>query len=341
MKSAIPVQPAASSGASSLAADVRAVGRRWSRWQPVEVVFWVAALAVCFIQTDNFLLLNEMAILGLFAVSLDLILGYTGIVSLGHAAFFGLGAYTAALLAKHFNMDPVLGLVISCALSAFVGLVTSVLVMRGSDLTRLMVTLGVASILHELANKMSWLTGGADGMTGVPEVPLFGHIEFDIFGRVAYSYSIVTLFVLFILARAIVKSPFGMSLQVIRQNPLRAAAMGVPVNLRRTSVYTLSAAYAGVAGALLAQTTGFASLDVLGFDRSADVLLMVMIGGAGYLYGGIIGAVVFKFMQNWVADITPQYWEFWIGLLLVVIVIVGHERLVRPWTWFRRGGGKA
>jgi branched-chain amino acid transport system permease protein len=328
-------------GTSAIALELRSMGRQWSRWRPVEIIFWIVALGVSLIPLNNYLLLNEMAILALFAVSLDLILGYTGIVSLGHAAFFGLGAYSAALLAKHFNLDPLLGMLLSCGVSALTGLLTSVLVMRGSDLTRLMVTLGVASILHELANKLSWLTGGADGMTGVPMVPLFGHVEFDLFGKVAYLYSIVTLFVLFVVARAVVKSPFGMSLQVIRQNPLRAAAMGVPVNLRRTAVYTLSAAYAGVAGALLAQTTGFASLDVLDFHRSADVLLMLMIGGAGYLYGGIIGAVVFRFMQDWLADITPQYWQFWIGLLLVIIVIVGHERLVRPWTWFRRSGGNA
>ncbi|MCC8397669.1 branched-chain amino acid ABC transporter permease [Paraburkholderia sp. MMS20-SJTR3] len=337
MKSATSTQISAPAPAP----DVRTIGRRWSRWRPAEIAFWVVALGACVVPNENYLLLNEMAILALFAVSLDLILGYTGIVSLGHAAFFGLGAYTAALLAKHFNMDPLSGMLISCGVATFAGLVTSMLVMRGSDLTRLMVTLGVASILHELANRMGWLTGGADGLTGVPMVPLFGHVEFDIFGKVAYSYSIVTLFVLFLLARAVVKSPFGMSLQVIRQNPLRAAAMGVPVNLRRTAVYTLSAAYAGVAGALLAQTTGFASLDVLDFHRSADVLLMLMIGGAGYLYGGIMGAVIFRFMQNWLADITPQYWQFWIGLLLVIIVIVGHERLVRPWTWFRRSGGQA
>ncbi|MEM5297362.1 branched-chain amino acid ABC transporter permease [Burkholderia sp. JPY481] len=328
-------------GTSTIVPAVRSMGRQWSRWRPVEIIFWIVALGVCVMPLNNFLLLNEMAILALFAVSLDLILGYTGIVSLGHAAFFGLGAYSAALLAKYFNVDPLLGMLLSCGVAALAGLVTSVLVMRGSDLTRLMVTLGVASILHELANKLGWLTGGADGMTGVPMVPLFGHIEFDLFGKVAYTYSIVTLFVLFVIGRAVVKSPFGMSLQVIRQNPLRAAAMGVPVNLRRTAVYTLSAAYAGVAGALLAQTTGFASLDVLDFHRSADVLLMLMIGGAGYLYGGIIGAVVFRFMQDRLADITPQYWQFWIGLLLVIIVIVGHERLVRPWTWFRRSGSKA
>ena len=337
------MKPATSSEmrTAAIAPEMRTMGRQWSRWRPVEIIFWIVALGVCLLPLNNYLLLNEMAILALFAVSLDLILGYTGIVSLGHAAFFGLGAYSAALLARYFNLDPLLGMLLSSGMAALAGLLTSVLVMRGSDLTRLMVTLGVASILHELANKLSWLTGGADGMTGVPMVPLFGHFEFDLFGRLAYMYSIATLFVLFVVARAVVKSPFGMSLQVIRQNPLRAAAMGVPVNLRRTAVYTLSAAYAGVAGALLAQTTGFASLDVLDFHRSADVLLMLMIGGAGYLYGGIIGAAVFRFMQNWLADITPQYWQFWIGLLLVIIVIVGHERLVRPWTWFRRSGSNA
>jgi len=332
----IPRQEAAAAPSA-----IRALGARWSRIRWFEIVFWVVAIGAAFVLPRGFLLLNELAILALFAVSLDLILGYAGIVSLGHAAFFGLGAYCAALLAKHFGMDPLLGLAISALVSALLGLVTSVLVMRGSDLTRLMVTLGVALILYELANKLDWLTGGADGLTGVTMMPLFGRFEFDLFGRTAYLYSITVLAVLFFIARFIVHSPFGMSLHVIRQNPLRAAIMGVPVNRRRAAVYTLGAAYAGVAGALLAQTTGFASLDVLDFHRSADVMLMLVMGGAGYLYGGIIGAVVFKFMQDWLSSMTPQYWQFWIGLLLVVIVVVGHEKLVRPWTWFRRGhGGK-
>lgn len=318
---------------------IRALGAGWSRLKPLEVIFWVAAFAAAFLLPRGFLLLNELTILALFAVSLDLILGYAGIVSLGHAAFFGLGAYTAALLAKHFGMDPVLGLLIAAGLSALLGLVSSVLVMRGTDLTRLMVTLGVALILYEIANKAGWLTGGADGLTGVTMNPIFGVFEFDLYGRTAYLYSLTVLVILFFIARFVVKSPFGMSLQLVRQNPLRAAAMGIAVNRRRAAVYTMAGAYAGVAGALLAQTTGFASLDVLDFHRSADVLLMLVIGGAGYLYGGIIGAIVFKLMQDWLSGITPQYWQFWIGLLLVVIVLVGHDRLIRPWTWFRRGAG--
>jgi branched-chain amino acid transport system permease protein len=326
--------------ASAPASAIREVGARWSRIRWFEIVFWIVAIGAAFVLPSGFLLLNELTIFALFALSLDLILGYAGIVSLGHAAFFGLGAYSAALLAKHFGLEPVLGLLAAIGISGLLGLVTSVLVMRGTDLTRLMVTLGVASILYEIANKLDWLTGGADGLSGVELLPVFGTFEFDLYGRTAYLYSVVVLAVLFFIARFIVHSPFGMSLHVIRQNPLRAAAMGIAVNRRRAAIYTLGAAYAGAAGALLAQTTAFASLDVLDFHRSADVLLMLVIGGAGYLYGGIIGAIVFEFMQNWLSGITPQYWTFWIGLLLVVIVIVGHDRLVRPWTWFRRGGAR-
>ncbi len=329
------------SGRIASSAAVRALGARWGHLRAYEILFWAVAIGAAFVLPRGFLLLNELAILALFAVSLDLILGYAGIVSLGHGAFLGLGAYCAGLLAKHYGIDPLLGLVASAALCALVGLLSSALIMRGTDLTRLMVTLGVASILYEIANKMDWLTGGADGLTGVTMVPLFGRFEFDMFGRTAYLYSVTVLAILFLFARYMVRSPFGMSLQVIRQNPLRAAAMGVAVNRRRAAIYTLAAAYAGVAGALLAQTAGFASLDVLDFHRSADVLLMLVIAGAGYLYGGVIGAVIFKLMQDWLSSITPQYWQFWIGLLLVVIVIVGHEKLIRPWTWFRRGQGSA
>jgi branched-chain amino acid transport system permease protein len=151
------------------------------------------------------------------------------------------------------------------------------------------------------------------------------------FGRTAYAYSLGVLFVMFLLARRIVNSPFGLSLQSIKGNPLRAAAVGIPVNRRLVAVYTIAAGYAGVAGALLTQTTAFASLDVFAFDRSADLLLVLIIGGTGYLYGGLIGALLFKLMQDYISALTPQYWPFWIGLLLVVIVLVGRER-VTSWT---------
>ncbi len=297
------------------------------RWHPAEIMFWVMAFAAYAIFPRQLLIMNEIAILALFALSLDLILGYAGLVSLGHAAFLGVGAYAAGLLAKHVNADPLLGLAFGMAAGGITGVLTSPLVLKGNDLTRLMVTLGIALLLHELANSWSALTGGADGLQGVEMGPVLGLFSFDLFGKTAYLYSLTVLFVLFVLARRIVHAPFGLSLKAIRDNHLRAAASGVPPARRLVAIYTLSAAYAGAAGALLAQTAQFVSLDVLAFHRSADVMLLLIIGGAGYLYGGIIGAIVFKFLQDWIAAFTPQYWQFWIGLLLVVVVLVDRRRV--------------
>ncbi|HMN77102.1 MAG TPA: branched-chain amino acid ABC transporter permease [Burkholderiaceae bacterium] len=306
-----------------------------ARWRWWELALF-AALPLCWwLLPGQSLLLNEIAITALFAVSLDLILGYAGIVSLGHAAFFGLGAYTAALVANDVMPEPLAGLGIAIAASALLGLASSALILRGSDLTRLMVTLGVASLLYELANKLDWLTGGADGMQ-VAMAPLAGRFEFDLAGRTALAYSLAVLGVALFVARRIVHSPFGLSLQALRDNRLRAASIGLSVPLRLVAIYTFSAALAGAAGALLAQTAGIASLDMFGFERSADILLVLVIGGTGYLYGGIFGAIAFKLLHDLVSAWTPEYWNFWVGLFLVVLVMVGRERLVRPWTWWRR-----
>jgi branched-chain amino acid transport system permease protein len=303
-----------------------------ARWGWMEYAFWLAALASVFLLPGRHLILTEIAWLGLFALSLDLILGYAGIISLGHAAFFGFGSYAAALLAKHgIITEPVLALVASGLAAAVLGFATSFLVLRGSDLTRLMVTLGVALIMREIANQVPDLTGGADGLQGVIIAPILGMFQFDIFGHVGYVYCLIVLFVLFLLARRIIYSPFGLSLRAVKGNPLRSASIGISVNARLIAIYTLAAFYAGVAGALLAQTTAFASLDVFSFERSADLLLVLIIGGTGYLYGGLIGAVIFKLMQDWIANLTPQYWQFWIGLVLVLIVLIGRDR-IGLWT---------
>jgi branched-chain amino acid transport system permease protein len=301
---------------------------RRARWRWPEIVLWLVAFGALLMPAGKYLILNEIAILALFALSLDLILGYAGIVSLGHAAFFGAGAYTAGLLAKHVTGDPLAGLVLATAVAAVLGFLTSFLVLRGSDLTRLMVTLGVALLLGELANALPHISGGADGLQGVIMGKLLGRFEFDLFGRTAYAYSLTTLFVLMLLARRIVHSPFGLSLMSIRRNALRAGALGVPVHSRLIAAYTLAAAYAGAAGALLAQTTAFVSLDVFEFRRSADVLLVLIIGGAGWLYGGIAGAVIYTALQDGFASLTPQYWQFWIGLFLVGFVMIGRQRFV-------------
>jgi branched-chain amino acid transport system permease protein len=297
------------------------------RWRRLEIAFWLLAFGAIFLPAGRHLILNQIAILALFALSLDLILGYAGIVSLGHAAFFGLGAYVAGLAAKAVTGAPLAGLGLAMLVAAALGFATSFLVLRGSDLTRLMVTLGVASVLHELANALRDLTGGADGLQGVVMGPVLGLFPFDLYGRTAYAYSVTILFALMLVARAVVHSPFGLSLMAIRRNRLRASALGVPVNRRLVAAYTLAAAFAGAAGALLAQTTAFVSLEFFDFNRSADVLLVLIIGGAGWLYGGIVGAVLFQGLQDGLSALTPEYWQFWIGLFLVAFVMIGRERM--------------
>jgi len=307
-----------------------------SRWRPWEIAAWIVLWILPLALGSQAALINEIAIFALFALSLDLILGYAGIVSLGHAAFFGLGAYGAGLFAKHVMPDPLVGLLAAMAGSALLGLLTSPMIVRGTDLTRLMVTMGVALVLYELANKFDGLTGGADGLQGVVMGPLLGRFEFDLGARVASLYSMAVLFIAFVVLRRIVHSPFGTSLQALRDNRLRLAAIGLSVNGRLAAVYTLSAALAGAAGALLVQTTSFASLDVFDFHRSADVMLALVIGGAGWLWGGIVGAVAFKVLHDLISTVTAQYWTFWIGLFLVALMLVGRDRLFRPWTWWKR-----
>ncbi|MGH6913505.1 MAG: branched-chain amino acid ABC transporter permease [Geminicoccales bacterium] len=318
------------------AADALAALRRAARWRWEEILFWALAVLAFFVFPYRLPLLTEIVILALFALSLDLILGYAGIVSLGHAAFFGIGAYVAGLLAVAGWGEPISGLVLAVLAASALGFLTSFLVLRGGDLTRLMVTLGVALMLFEAANKADWLTGGADGLHGVVMRPILGLFEFDLFGRTAYVYSLVVLFILFYAARRLVASPFGLQLRGLRSNRLRMEAVGVPTNRRLVAIYTVGAGYAGAAGALLAQTAQFVSLDVLEFQRSAEVLLVLVIGGSGTLYGGPIGAIVFKVMHEWLAGITVQYWQFWLGLALVLLVLFARGGIMGLLAALRR-----
>ena len=323
---------------SALADQVSSYLKRRARWSPLEIAFWVFAFATIWLFPSKYLILKDTAILALFALSLDLILGYAGIISLGQAAFFGFAGYFAGLIAKYgYISEPVLALIAAGFVAAALGFVTSFLVLRGSDLTRLMVTLGVSLMLGEVANRYSNITGGADGLQGIDIEPILGRFRFDLYGHNGYVYCLIVLFVCFVIARRVVYSPFGLSLRSVKGNPLRASAIGIPVKWRLVAIYTFSAGLAGIAGALLTQTTAFCSLDVFSLDRSADLLLVLIIGGTGYLYGGLIGAVIYKFMQDWIANLTPQYWQFWIGLILVVIVLIGRERM-QGWIAAVRGG---
>jgi branched-chain amino acid transport system permease protein len=291
------------------------------RWRVSEVVFWCLPLLAFFVLSDHLVLGSRILVTALFALSLDLLLGYAGIVSLGHAAFFGVGAYVAGLLAVHGQREPISGLCIAGVSAAALGFSVSLLVVRGNDLARLMVTLGIGLSVQELANRAATVTGGVDGLDGIVMGKLCGAFEFGMDGKTAYLYGLAVLFVVFALLRRVVASPFGLALRGLREGARRLPAIGISVRRLEVTVFTLAAGIAGIAGGLLAQTTQFVGLDVLGFSRSAELLIMVVLGGTGRLYGAVVGAAVYMTIEDYLSGLTPVYWQFWVGALLVAIVL--------------------
>jgi branched-chain amino acid transport system permease protein len=287
---------------------------------------------------DYLSLASQIAINALFALSLDLILGYAGIVSLGHAAFFGIGAYTSGIMSKYGWGEPISALLAAAISAGVIGYGTSFIIARFRHLAAIMLTLGLGLLLGELANSASSFTGGVDGLQGIQTWPLLGLFHFDLYGYTAYSYSLAALFVLFIFARRLVHSPFGLALRGIRENWTRMPAIGAPSQAHIRMIYAIAAGLAGIAGALLAQTTQTVSLDSLSFERSAEILVMLVLGGAGRLYGGLVGVTIFMVARDRFSGLAPQYWYFLIGLLLVFVVIVlpngilgGLSALVERW----------
>jgi len=290
---------------------------RWTEWLP-----WVAAGAFFFLMPEYLSLGARILIYILFALSLDLILGYAGIITLGHSAFFGLGAYTAGILSTQLGInDPFLQVAAAAAMAALLGLATGAVILRTRALTLLMLTLAITAILLEIANKATWLTGGADGLAGVKVSPILGLFRFDLYGKTAFIYCLLALFVGWWIVRRIIYSPYGAMLTGIRENTTRMHAIGAPVYWRLVVIYTISATMAGVAGALLTQVNQFVGLNVLGLEPSGDVLVMLILGGVGRLYGAFIGPVAYLIAQDYLAKQYPEYWYFGIGVLLIVVVL--------------------
>ncbi len=314
-------------------------------WRARELGFWalpvVVPFAAFFVFADRRQLLSQIFIYGLFALSLDLILGYAGILSLGQAAFFGAGAYTAGLLARHGWPEPITGLGAAAVVAGGFGYAVSFLVVPGADLTRLMVTLGIGLLAFEAANQASSITGGVDGLADMQPAAVFGKWGFGLDGTTAFLYSLAVLSLGFVFSRRLAASPFGLSLRGIRENARRMPALGTDVHRQLRAVFAIAGAMAGVAGAALAQISGFVGIDTLGFQRSAELLIILAFGGTGRLYGALLGAAVFILAQDLLAGISPAYWQFWLGAVLVVMVLVapgglmgGLERVHRR---FRRG----
>lgn len=313
----------------------------------VEIAFWAGLASAWWLFPYQLPLFTQILIVGLFAVSLDMVLGYAGILTVGHAAFFGSGAYVAGLLAVHGWGEPLSGLLAAGLACVVLGYVLSFMVVRGSDLTRLMITIAVCLLLGEAALQFTGVTGGSDGLQDVVMWPVLGVFPFDLFGRTAFVYSLVIVLATFMLVRRIVQSPFGLALQGIHQNPQRMRAAGAPVAARLRLAYAMSAGVAGIAGALLTQTTQFVGIDTLSFERSAEVLIVLVLGGAGRLYGGLAGAIVYILMQDWLSGLSPQYWMAGIGVLLITVAlsggggVLGTARRIVAWWRPRLPGGRS
>ncbi|HYG55682.1 MAG TPA: branched-chain amino acid ABC transporter permease [Burkholderiales bacterium] len=313
---------------------------RWTEWLP-----WIAAIAFFFLMPGYLSLGARILIFILFALSLDLILGYAGIITLGHSAFFGLGAYTAGVMSTKLGInEPFVQLAAAAGMAALLGVTTGMVILRTRALTLLMLTLAITAILLEIANKWTSMTGGADGLSGVQVAPILGTFRFDLYGKTAFIYCLVALFIGWWVVRRIIYSPYGAMLTGIRENATRMHAIGAPVYWRLVLIYTVSATMAGIAGALLTQVNQFVGLNVLGVEPSGDVLVMLILGGVGRLYGAFIGPVVYLIAQDYLAKQYPEYWYLGIGVLLIIVVLFargGVLGLLDKWLPFLRPGSSA
>jgi branched-chain amino acid transport system permease protein len=343
-KSSTPTPPIGGEIAALRARAVSFLERR-NRFRIAETLPWILAIAAYFIFPSHMILGGQTLIMILFALSLDLILGYAGIVTLGHAAFFGLGAYAAALLITNFGWtEPISGLVCGAILAAVAGFLSGWLLLRYRGLALLVLTLSTTIMLQQLGNLFRDFTGGYDGIPGVTVAPLFKYFEYDLNGHTYYLYCLAVLFICFLAVRRIVYSSFGQSLVGIRENVARMHALGSPVHTRLVVAYAISAGLAGISGALFAQTNSLVTLGVFDFDQSAAVLMMLILGGAGWLYGSFVGATLYMVLQNELAKISPEFWQFGIGFLLIVAVLFNRHgvfaRLAEIGRSLRPGAGR-
>ena len=309
---------------------------RWGEAAPLVVG------VACFFLFPNYLVFGASVLtMALFTVSLDLIIGFAGVLTLGHGVFYGSGAYAAGLLALHGLHEPISNALLSAAVAAVIAVVVGPFLLRLRGLRLIMVTLALASIALEAANKADWLTGGHDGLQGLEIAPIFGRFEWGLDGSASYLYALGWLILCLVAARTIVASPFGLALQGIRENETRMRVLGSPVQMQLAIAYVISAFVAGLAGAIATETNAFVSLDVLSLDVSIYALAMLVLGGICRVYGAVLGTVVYMGVQYFTQELNASYWMFAIGLLLIVVVRFARGGLLGAASaaWLRLAGG--
>ena len=310
-----------------IATQALAARHRWRWW---EALPWIAGIAVFFVFPTNLAFGTQVLITILFALSLDLVLGYAGIVTLGHAAFFGAGAYTVGILAQHFGWnEPLTGLLAAGVVAGAIGLASGYVLLRTHGLTLLMLTLCTMTLLEQAANMGAAWTGGFDGMPGLSFKKILGLFQFEVlYFRTQYLYALAVLFLCFLVVRTLVHSSFGQSLTGVRENLLRMHAVGAPVRKRLVLAYTISAMLAGIAGGLFTQTTGYVNLAVLGLERAAGVLIVLILGGHGRLYGAFVGAIAYMVLEHTLAKAYPTAWQLGIGITLIVVALYARNGVI-------------
>jgi branched-chain amino acid transport system permease protein len=292
-------------------------------------VLWIAICLAAFFVFPNHLSFGSIIIVAvIFAISVDIVIGFPRIISLGQALYFGIGAYAAALIAMAGWVEPITGALLSALISALVALVVGPLILRLRELPLIMVTIGVAQLVYEFAHKNSWLTGGDDGLYGFQVGKVFGIFGWSLYGSTAYLYALGWAIIIFVLARVVTSSPFGVCLQGIRENADRMKLLGTPVLLRQVQAYAFGAGIAGLGGAVLAQSQSLVSLYVLSLEQTIDGLVLLALGGVGSIYGAILGAPVYMIVKYVSQLLSPHYWLFSVGILLIAVVMSGKNGLL-------------
>jgi branched-chain amino acid transport system permease protein len=286
------------------------------------VVIAAAGIAAFYVFPDDLALLTRILGASLFVLSLALVTGYCGIPTLGHAVLYGIGAYAAGHACINGLTDPLALLLVGALAGALAGLVSAMIILRATGLPQLVLSIALVQLVHEGANKLHWLTGGSDGLSGISPAPVLGLFSFDLWGKTAYLLGLALLLVVFAVLQRIVRSPFGYLCRGIKQDPIRVRAMGAAIFPHLLTMYVISGAVAGSGGALTALTAGVVGLDGVSFEWSATALVMLVLGGAGSLYGALIGTAAFMTFEHVVSAASPFHWLIIVGALLIAVVIV-------------------
>lgn len=309
----------------------------------IAMAFAAAGALGYFLFPDDLAFLTRLVGIIFLVLSLDLVIGYCGIATLGHAALFGSAAYAVGAACLRGITDPFALLAVGLCAGAVVGLVSGALISRFRGLPQLVLSIAIGQLVAALANKLQWLTGGSDGLSGLEPGKVFGVFGFDMYSRTAFLLSFTVLAITFLVLRRVVNSPFGLMCRGIKDDSLRARMMGASIYPRFVIMYGISGAVAGLGGALTAMSTGVVGLDSVSFERSAEVLVMLVLGGAGHLWGALLGCVIFMLFEHVVAASNPFHWMTLVGLLLILIVVFAPRGLIGPLTglWIRLSGRKA